>query len=738
MDISYTLGLDVLASILQSLNVKDLFSCSLVSKIWRKAFEQCLPRVQVLEFTEPSLGPWKNASVSRLLRLATGLRILSVDAAHLKQLMAASKAPDFTWDSITTVNIVRTTMTNYCEEYRFATQVIPLRITVHFMLCSFSGSTYHAYYGSKVRDGLQYSYCTSTKRMKHDNFRFSAPNKDPCRDKFVVDDDFAKCVSNVVEFPFESMFTPNLLFKTITYMVEHDFADPRTVNSSDQNLWHTLLSTSENLIFMEFEELAGKMIQWKVDPNVPLKNGRRPMHLAISAVQKVNEPNQMVCSNTLNFLLEAGADLSLQDSNGVGYVLCACRNDSYLAFNWLMSKGCASDVCTYASQILFSPLAESHVGTIVEAGGGALKFMSLPYTEENPAPSLLHAFCARAKNRQIEYILKLLLKEEHSYTVPLMNLKDDSGNIPFRLYIQRTDPLESVICLFLQLGADINCLNPAGVSLLENILDLKMLKPLEDYGKTASFPLWASLHTVHKKSLFHCLLTYASASCTRLWDDSEKPNSVQHSNVGSWGMVMASLLEAYPKLLEFKDEHNNTLLMQMAVEMNDAACLFLMDYDAIDLKALNDSGETLFHKCAEMGLASLVKELLQFNTFDVNGTTNSQETALHLACRNKMEDYGHLETMELLLKCQEVEIHKKNAAGIEAVQYYLEHSTHLEPLKRLGAGAIHMRIMARLKRLGVALPATTGKRKAVEIPTTEDISGPSKRTRRKTATANTK
>lgn len=110
-----------------------------------------------------------------------------------------------------------------------------------------------------------------------------------------------------------------------------------------------------------------------------------------------------------------------------------------------------------------------------------------------------------------------------------------------------------------------------------------------------------------------------------------------------------------------------------------------------------------------------MKYLLSLGKFDVNAKTASGDTALLLACQTSLEEYGQLECIELLLKQKECDVRVKDAAGFEALQYYLQNSSRLEPLGRHGAGAIHKRIQGRAKKLGVTAPPWTGKRKGKKL-----------------------
>lgn len=170
--------------------------------------------------------------------------------------------------------------------------------------------------------------------------------------------------------------------------------------------------------------------------------------------------------------------------------------------------------------------------------------------------------------------------------------------------------------------------------------------------------------------------------------------------------------------------------MQMAQMKNEEACLLFLDYEGFDILAVNSHGENILHKAAQSGLpkyeisviricidrfSSVLRCLLSLNKFDINAKTNSGDTALLLVCRTSCKEYGQLECIELLLKQKEIDANIKDSAGVEALQHYLQNCSHLERLGRLGAGAIHKRILGKAKKFGVTTTPTTGKRKGKKL-----------------------
>ncbi|KAH8774528.1 ankyrin repeat protein, partial [Diaporthe sp. PMI_573] len=75
----------------------------------------------------------------------------------------------------------------------------------------------------------------------------------------------------------------------------------------------------------------------------------------------------------------------------------------------------------------------------------------------------------------------------------------------------------------------------------------------------------------------------------------------------------------------------------------DEVCSLILHHQA-DIQATTSSGETPLHVAAENGHTAVVEALLK-NGADIQSTTHGSETALHTAAKT-----GHYEVVETLLK----------------------------------------------------------------------------------------
>ena len=84
----------------------------------------------------------------------------------------------------------------------------------------------------------------------------------------------------------------------------------------------------------------------------------------------------------------------------------------------------------------------------------------------------------------------------------------------------------------------------------------------------------------------------------------------------------------------------------------------------------------------------VVSALIKLKHFDINRSVPTLGTPLHRVCSTDLREIGQLETIEMLLKCANLDVTITDEQGKTAIDLYLERSTHLKAHQGLEAGEV--------------------------------------------------
>ncbi len=373
---------------------------------------------------------------------------------------------------------------------------------------------------------------------------------------------------------------------------------------------------------------------------------------------------------SLRFLLEDNKfiNVNIQDENGCSPLWHSAAEGKQACLDILLKVPDVeiNSVNNSCISPIYAAVMNGHAGCVKElcAAGADI------YINTNNFSTVLHRAAYTGDVNCVNALLEVL-------PVNCINIKDYNDDTPLHqaAYLGHTECVRSLLQFS---SVDINAVNNYNKTPLHRAVDqnqwkcVQILRQFDADVNAKDVTSFTALHIAANKGFLDCIEELIKFDHIDVNAANDKKNTPLHQAAHQGHTECVKSLLQFPSVDINSVNSSNKTPLHRAVEQNQWKCVQILRQFGADVNIKDAVNFTALHIAANRGFPTCINELIQFDRIDVNAVNNDENTPLHMAALK-----GYTECIQALLQSSSINInalndHNKTALHSAVDRRYLQ------------------------------------------------------------------